>query len=47
MTQHAFKPILLDLLRQAQINQNAFFQELPQPNWLPLAHPTTGLLKTM
>src|SRR5579872_4875655 len=28
MTQHAFKPILLDLLRQAQISQNAFFQEL-------------------
>lgn len=28
MTQRAFKPILLDLLRQAQISQNAFFQEL-------------------
>ena len=28
MTQHSFKPILLDLLRQAQIGQNAFFQEL-------------------
>lgn len=29
MTQHAFKPVLLDLLRQAQSSQNAFFQELP------------------
>jgi tetratricopeptide (TPR) repeat protein len=28
MTQRAFKPILLDLLRQAQISQNAFFQKL-------------------
>ncbi len=28
MTHHAFKPLLLDLLRQAQINQNAFFQQL-------------------
>jgi tetratricopeptide (TPR) repeat protein len=28
MTQHPFKPVLLDLLRQAQISQNAFFQEL-------------------
>ena len=28
MTQHAFKPILLDLLRQAQISQNTFMQEL-------------------
>src|SRR5260370_40299809 len=28
MTEHPFKPILLDLLRQAQISQNAFFQEL-------------------
>src|SRR5712692_12116136 len=28
MTKHSFKPILLDLLRQAQISQNAFFQEL-------------------
>ena len=28
MTQHAFKPILLDLLRQAQFSQNAFFQAL-------------------
>jgi tetratricopeptide (TPR) repeat protein len=28
MNQHPFKPILLDLLRQAQISQNAFFQEL-------------------
>jgi len=28
MTQHAFKPRLLDLLRQAQINQNTFFQQL-------------------
>src|ERR1700740_942880 len=28
MTQRAFKPVLLDLLRQAQISQNAFFQEL-------------------
>lgn len=29
MTEHPFKPVLLDLLRQAQISQNAFFQELP------------------
>lgn len=29
MTQHLFKPLLLDLLRQAQVNQNAFFQQLP------------------
>lgn len=28
MTHHAFKPILIDLLRQAQINQNTFVQEL-------------------
>lgn len=28
MTQHAFKPVLLDLLRQAQISQNTFMQEL-------------------
>jgi tetratricopeptide (TPR) repeat protein len=28
MTQLAFKPILLALLRQAQVNQNAFFQKL-------------------
>lgn len=30
MAQHAFQPILLDLLRHAQNSQNAFFQELPQ-----------------
>lgn len=29
MTQQPFKPLLLDLLRWAQINQNAFFQQLP------------------
>ncbi|GLV58637.1 hypothetical protein KDH_54670 [Dictyobacter sp. S3.2.2.5] len=29
MTQHAFKPLLLDLLSQAQDRQNAFFQQLP------------------
>ncbi|GHO87988.1 TPR end-of-group domain-containing protein [Dictyobacter formicarum] len=29
MTQHAFKPLLLDLLQQAQVDQNAFFQQLP------------------
>src|SRR5690349_459214 len=29
MTQHAFKPILIDLLRQAQVGQNSFFQQLP------------------
>ena len=29
MTQHAFKPLLLKLLRDAQISQNAFFQQLP------------------
>jgi hypothetical protein len=28
MTQHAFKPVLIDLLRQAQISQNTFMQEL-------------------
>ncbi len=28
MTQHAFKPTLIDLLRQAQIGQNTFMQEL-------------------
>ena len=27
-TQHAFKPVLLDLLRQAQMSQNTFIQEL-------------------
>jgi len=30
MTQHPFKSVLLDLLRQAQISQNAFFQHLPE-----------------
>ena len=29
MTQHAFKPLLLNLLSHAQISQNAFFQQLP------------------
>src|SRR4030088_2689390 len=29
MTHRAFKPLLLDLLRQAQVSQNAFFQQLP------------------
>ncbi|MFI5273924.1 MAG: DinB family protein [Ktedonobacterales bacterium] len=29
MTHRAFKPLLLDLLRQAQISQNAFFQQVP------------------
>jgi tetratricopeptide (TPR) repeat protein len=29
MTHDPFKPVLLDLLRQAQISQNAFFQHLP------------------
>ncbi len=29
MTQHPFKPLLLDLLRKAQISQNAFFEQLP------------------
>ena len=29
MTYESFKPQLLDLLRQAQISQNAFFQLLP------------------
>ncbi|MGO8950420.1 MAG: TPR end-of-group domain-containing protein [Ktedonobacterales bacterium] len=29
MTHYPFKPLLLDLLRQAQISQNAFFQHLP------------------
>jgi tetratricopeptide (TPR) repeat protein len=29
MTHHPFKPLLLDLLRQAQSSQNAFFQQLP------------------
>lgn len=28
MTQHPFKPLLVDLLQQAQLNQNAFFQSL-------------------
>ena len=28
MNHHAFKPILIDLLRQAQSEQNAFFQQL-------------------
>ena len=28
MTQHAFKPVLLDLLRHAQISQHTFIQEL-------------------
>lgn len=30
MTQQPFKPVLLDLLRDAQIDQNAFFQQLPE-----------------
>ena len=30
MTHHPFKPVLLDLLRRAQISQNSFFQQLPQ-----------------
>lgn len=29
MVQQLFKPLLLDLLRQAQLSQNAFFQQLP------------------
>lgn len=29
MTSDAFKPVLLDLLRQAHHNQNTFFQQLP------------------
>ncbi|GCE05379.1 DinB family protein [Dictyobacter aurantiacus] len=29
MTQHAFKPLLLELLQQAQDRQNAFFLQLP------------------
>lgn len=29
MTQHAFKPVLLDLLRETQMRQNAFFLQLP------------------
>jgi len=29
MTQPAFKPVLIDLLRQAQISQNTFMRELP------------------
>ena len=29
MTDQPFKPLLLDLLRQAQTRQNAFFQQLP------------------
>jgi tetratricopeptide (TPR) repeat protein len=29
MAQYAFKPVLIDLLRQAQISQNTFIQELP------------------
>ena len=29
MTSDAFKPVLLDLLRQSHRNQNAFFQQLP------------------
>ena len=29
MTDRPFKPLLLELLRQAQISQNAFFQQLP------------------
>jgi tetratricopeptide (TPR) repeat protein len=39
MTQHTFKPILLDLLRQAQISQNAFIQELPPSEWAALGTP--------
>ncbi|HEY7419107.1 MAG TPA: ClbS/DfsB family four-helix bundle protein [Ktedonobacteraceae bacterium] len=30
MTHNPFKPLLLDLLRQAQTSQNAFFQQVPQ-----------------
>ena len=30
MTHHPFKPLLLDLLRQAQISQNAFFRQVPE-----------------
>lgn len=29
MTQHAFKPLLINLLRQGQVGQNTFFQALP------------------
>src|SRR5262245_39951541 len=29
MNQHPFKPLLLGLLRQAQVSQNEFFQQLP------------------
>jgi tetratricopeptide (TPR) repeat protein len=29
MTNHPFKPLLLDLLHQAQISQNTFFQQVP------------------
>ncbi|HLV98721.1 MAG TPA: ClbS/DfsB family four-helix bundle protein [Ktedonobacterales bacterium] len=30
MTHHPLKPLLLDLLRQAQSSQNAFFQQVPE-----------------
>jgi len=39
MTQHAFKPLLLDLLRYAQISHNAFFQQLPLADLLAIGTP--------
>src|SRR5579863_2713556 len=45
MTQHAFKPVLLDLLRQAQISQNTFMQELPPSQRAALGTPALWAAK--
>lgn len=39
MSKQAFKPILLDLLRQAQADQNAFFQGLPSAELAAIGEP--------
>ncbi len=39
MTQRSFKPIFIELLRQAQIKQNAFFQELPPAELVTIGTP--------
>lgn len=39
MTDTQFKPLLLDLLRQAQISQNAFFEQLPPAELTALGAP--------
>jgi tetratricopeptide (TPR) repeat protein len=45
MTQHHFKPLLLNLLRQAQISQNAFFQQVPAAELVTSGRPDCWSVK--